>query len=105
MYGGQISRGPVHDPSYIVAYGSGVSNGSCGSNSSTNRKKRSCCPAFSSIQRAVAAIVFGPGKSVSSRKYERDRAYTSRPANSISGAPVALGSGRVRHGSDSCPRS
>src|SRR5208282_3537509 len=41
IYGGQIMCGPCHDESYIEAYGSGVSNGSCGSNSSTKSMKRS----------------------------------------------------------------
>ena len=36
--------------------------------SSTNNMKRLCLPALSSIQRAAAAIVFGPGKSSSLRK-------------------------------------
>ena len=65
-------RRPSGSSSYIDAHGSGVSNGSCGSNSSTNSSQRSCaalCIAAATPSRR--AIVRGPGKSSSSRNQVR----------------------------------
>ena len=68
-YGGQMRCGPSHVSSYLVAHSSGVSNGSCGSNSSTNSMNRSpfarCTGAWVESQCAATDIVRGPGKSSS----------------------------------------
>ena len=70
-YGGQITFGPDQSGSYRDIHGSGMSNGSCGSNSSTNRKNRSAAGAWRASHAAAAAIVRAPGKSCSSRNHVR----------------------------------
>src|SRR3954463_8553348 len=102
VYGGQMRCGPSQPGSYIDAYGSGVSNGSCGSDPSTNSKKGWGWAASSSSHRAAAASVRGPGKSDSSLNQPRELSYGMCPRPN-DGAPNQLRSGQGFQRCPSCP--
>ena len=91
VYGGQIMCGPCQSSSYIEAYGSGVSNGSCGSNSSTNSRNGARAGEVALVAKVAARVVVGHVTAAEARGTEPARVGPSLPGVALVPALVVPG--------------